>query len=174
MNNIRNNNKFFNFLIKKEALKTIVVKLKETNNFYFSDKLSFYYSIKNAFMKTSKKDNYKATIEKIYEFLMTNLPDWFDGYNIDYLYKILTDNNINIDNDEGKVLYKIEIAKHFIYDNYPPRFLTSFDWPEKNGVPLCFKEMKETIEDDLIIVKYYFYELKKPDDIIEITQKDFK
>ena len=43
-----------------------------------------------------------------------------------------------------------------------------------NNIPLCFKEMIEEIKDDMIIVKYYFYESGNPNELIIFVQQDYR
>lgn len=172
VNIIKNDNCFFEFLIKKKSIRNIIINIKQQEDFGFIDSLNLYCIIKKCF-KVNKQKNYKGTLEKIYDFLIDNLPDWFDGYNINFLYKIFSDNNLNIIDSNCVIIYQNQISKYFKYDIYPPRFLTSFDWPEKNNIPLKFKESYETIENEIITIKYIFYEENDPDNLIEIIQKDY-
>lgn len=169
---IKTDNSLYEFLIKNKKIKNLITKIKQQEDYSFIDSLNLYTTIKKNFKKNKFK-NHKGTLEKIYDFLVDNLPDWFDGYNINFLYKIFSDNNLNIIDSNCVIIYQNQISKYFKYDIYPPRFLTSFDWPEKNNIPLKFKESCETIENEIITIKYIFYEENDPDNLIEIIQKDY-
>lgn len=173
VNIIKTNEKFYFYLTKNKKIAQRIKKIKYQTDFEFIDEVGLYSSIKNNFLKWNKR-NCNGTIIKIYNFLIENLPDWFDGYNINYLYKIYSERKLNFNERKSIELYQIEISKHFRFDQYPPKFLTSFDWPEENNIPLCFKEMHEIIEDDIITVKYIFYNHNNPDELIEIFQTDYK
>ena len=173
VNEIKTNEKLYGYLIKKRYLAEKMKNIKCQNDFKFIDEVSLYFTIKNIFLKNNKK-KVNGTILKVYNFLLDNLPDWFDGYNINFLYKIYAENQLNYNDLESIKLYQAEISKHFRFDNYPPKFLTSFDWPEKNNIPLCFKEMYEFIENDIVTVKYIFYDYNQPGELIEIFQQDNK
>ena len=173
VNAIKTNEKLFVYLTKKRKIVERIKKVKYQLDFEFIDEVGLYCCIKDAFFKWDKK-NCKGTIIEIYNFLLDNLPDWFDGYNINFLYKIYIEKKLNFNDKKSIDLYQTEISKHFRFDNYPPKFLTSFDWPEQNNIPLCFKEMHEIIEDGIITVKYIFYNQNDPDELIEILQTDYK
>ena len=173
VNIIKTNEKFYLYLAKNKKIVQRIKKIKYQTDFEFIDEVGLYSSIMNNFSKWNKR-NCKGTVIKIYNFLIENLPDWFDGYNINYLYKIYSERKLNFNERKSIELYQIEISKHFRFDQYPPKFLTSFDWPEENNIPLCFKEMHEIIEDDIITVKYIFYNHNNPDELIEIFQTDYK
>jgi hypothetical protein len=173
VNAIKTNKKLFTYLTKRRKIEERIKKIQDQKDFKFIDEVGLYCSIKDVFFKCNKK-NCKGTSIEIYNFLLDNLPDWFDGYNINFLYKIYIEKNLNFNDEKSIELYKTEISKHFRFDNYPPKFLTSFDWPEKDNIPLCFKEMHEIIEDGIITVKYNFYDQNDPNELIEILQTDYK
>ena len=173
VNAIKKNDELFAYLIKKTNLVDRIKKIKSQIDFEFIDEVGLYSSIKGTFLKRNGK-KFEGTIIKIYNFLLDNLPDWFDGYNINFLYKIYIEKKLNFNDKKSIELYQTEISKNFRFDNYPPKFLTSFDWPEQNNIPLCFKEMHEIIEDGIITVKYIFYNQNDPDKLIEIFQQDYQ
>lgn len=172
INIIKKDKKLLKFLSRNTEVKERVNLILKSENYDFINEVGLYYSLKKYYNKRGEGLN--ASIIKIYNYLIDNLPDWFDGYNINFLYKIYKDNELDFNDLKSIELYHNEIAKHFKFDDYPPKFLTSFDWPEMNNIPLCFKEMIEEIKDDMIIVKYYFYESGNPNELITFVQQDYR
>lgn len=173
VNAIKTNEKLFAYLIKKRYLADRIKQVKYKTDFEFVDKVGLYCSINDAFFKENKQ-KFQGDIIKIYNFLLENLPDWFDGYNINFLYKIYTEKKLDFNDQKSIEIYQTEVSKYFRYDSYSPKFLNSFEWPEKNNIPLCFKEMYENIEDNLVTAKYIFYDYNEPNKLIEILQQDYK
>lgn len=172
INIIKKNKKLLKFLSRNTEVKERVNLILKSENYDFINEVGLYYSLKKYHNKRGKGLN--ASIIKIYNYLIDNLPDWFDGYNINFLYKIYKDNELDFNDLKSIELYHNEIAKYFKFDDYPPKFLTSFDWLEMNNIPLCFKEMIEEIKDDMIIVKYYFYESGNPNELITFVHQDYR
>lgn len=164
------NNKYYLKLIKRKGFKVLLEKALEYKTIYsFQFEIEFYSYIK----KNLSKKKYFSELEKTYVFLIDSLPDWFDGYNIDYLYKLFKSINLPLSDPNIKDLYQKEITRNFRFEKYPPIFLTSFDWPMKDDKPLFFKKMKEVNNDNLIIHTYVFFDENEKKEVI-ITQYDYQ
>lgn len=120
--------------------------------------------------------DYSFTPTKFYEerasFILDIQPSWLDILDEDFLEeKIISKVPNGLTKAKRITWCKERLKEMFLYDNKPPRWIQSAEWPIVNGKPLVFREQKrskiETEHDER--VDYVFYDSNTNEEKI-ITQ----
>ena len=89
--------------------------------------------------------------------LQKMLPAWLDIREEDLLLDIYNSAPSNLTKADKLKYCKDKVKEIFRFDNKPPRWVQSPEWPIVNGKPLVFrKQSKETPEDERVF--FYFYD----------------
>lgn len=118
--------------------------------------------VKCYFLRRKVKVNFYNVDEILYSELIKIVPEYINIDDNWFVNNILKKCNFNVGTIERKEWIGKKIREHYKYENTPPKWLHSSEWPIGEKGPLYFK--KQSNNPDSILdsfIDYYFYDDNK-------------
>lgn len=133
----------------------------------YRDSSGLYTMAKKYLLRNKIEFKPNAFYNNRYDFLLKMQPDWLDlDYNNEKFLIDLANSAPKGLSEEQKIKWcREKLKEYFKYDNSPPRWIQSPEWPIINGKPLVFKgQSGDRKESEL--VKFFFYDPKTGEETV--------